>query len=72
MAYKTYIFEMKQDEYWYGPEVNSWVMYPLHRESTYEVDVNHYKGVNQVNPLLISSKGRAIWCEEGFKLKVAE
>lgn len=72
MAYKTYIFEMKQDEYWYGPEVNSWVMYPLHRGSTYEVDVNHYKGVNQVNPLLVSSKGRAIWCEEGFKLKVAE
>lgn len=68
----TYTFKMIEDEYWYGPEVNSHVAYPLHSKSTYEVDLTHYKGVNQINTLLLSTKGRVIWCERGFKLSTSQ
>lgn len=70
MSYTEYTFEIKKEEYWYGPVVNDGTSYPLHRESDYEVSLEPYEGPNQVNTLLVSSKGRVIWCESGFKLQV--
>ncbi|WP_347299579.1 hypothetical protein [Clostridium perfringens] len=31
--FKKYIFEMLEDEYWYGPIVNDGVKYPLNNKS---------------------------------------
>lgn len=37
--FKKYIFEMLEDEYWYGPIVNDGVKYPLNNKSAYEADL---------------------------------
>lgn len=65
-----FIFKMKKDEFWYGPVVNDGINYPLNCNSEYEVDLYPNKSPNQINTILISNKGRYIWCESGFKLKV--
>lgn len=68
--FKKYTFEIQNDEYWYGPVVDDGTKYPLNINSSYEVDLEPNKSPNQVNPLLLSTKGRYIWCDSGFKLKV--
>ena len=67
---KSYIFKMYENEYWYGPVVNDGIKYPLNFNSKYEVDVYPNKSPNQVNTILLSNKGRYIWCDSGFVLKV--
>ncbi|TGY45783.1 glycoside hydrolase family 31 protein [Clostridium perfringens] len=67
---KSYIFKMYESEYWYGPVVNDGIKYPLNFNSKYEVDVYPNKSPNQVNTILLSNKGRYIWCDSGFVLKV--
>ena len=67
---KSYIFKMYENEYWYGPVVNDGIKYPLKFNSKYEVDVYPNKSPNQVNTILLSNKGRYIWCDSGFVLKV--
>lgn len=61
---------MLENEYWYGPIVHDGYKYPLHKESYYETNLEPSQSPNQANPLLISTKGRVIWCESGFALKV--
>lgn len=68
--FKKYIFEMLEDEYWYGPIVNDGVKYPLNNKSAYEADLYPNASPNQSNTILFSNKGRYIWCDCGFKLKV--
>ena len=68
--FKKYIFEMLEDEYWYGPIVNDGVKYPLNNKSAYEADLYPNASPNQANTILFSNKGRYIWCDCGFKLKV--
>lgn len=72
MEYKGYNVEILDEEYWYGPIVNDGVIYPLHKESIYEVNMEPHSSPNQANTMLASTKGRVVWCESGFKLKVAE
>ncbi|WP_224385392.1 glycoside hydrolase family 31 protein [Clostridium perfringens] len=67
---KSYIFKMYENEYWYGPVVNDGMKYPLNFNSKYEVDIYPNKSPNQVNTILLSNKGRYIWCDSGFVLKV--
>ncbi|MGL5243974.1 MAG: glycoside hydrolase family 31 protein, partial [Sarcina sp.] len=69
-GFKSYIFKMLENEYWYGPLVNDGVVYPLNNESNYEVDLYPHRTPNQANTILLSNKGRYIWCDSGFKLKV--
>ncbi|MGL5348141.1 MAG: glycoside hydrolase family 31 protein [Peptostreptococcaceae bacterium] len=69
--YKKFIFEIKQDEYWYGPIVNDGVKYPIGKGDSYSINLDQHYSPNQVNPLLISTKGRYIWCDSGFKLSVS-
>ncbi|MGG5461046.1 glycoside hydrolase family 31 protein [Clostridium sp. B9] len=68
--FEVYKFNMLENEYWYGPIVNDGCKYPLSRESVYEVNLYPNESPNQVNTILLSNKGRYIWCESGFKLSV--
>lgn len=67
---KKLTIDILDTEYWYGPVVHDGYKYPLHNKSCYEANLEPSHTPNQVNPLLISTKGRVIWCESGFMLKV--
>ncbi|AKP64058.1 hypothetical protein FC99_GL000277 [Levilactobacillus koreensis JCM 16448] len=61
-----------EDEEWYGGCVADGSQYPLTRESTYELDLIHLVNGNQVAPIFLSTKGRAIWSATPFKLTLAD
>ncbi|MGI5959360.1 MAG: glycoside hydrolase family 31 protein [Massiliimalia sp.] len=55
-------------EYWYGIRSNDGIKMPLSAQSSYRADIQPNTDPNQCNPLLLSSKGRCIWSEEGFSV----
>lgn len=69
---RTYRFDIKENEYWYGPIVHDGVKYPFNKDSNYELDLDPNSTPNQANPILLSNKGRYIWCNSGFKLRVKD
>lgn len=68
--YKKYIFKMEENEYWYGGIVDDGVKYPLNKDSIYECNLEVNQSSNQALPILLSNKGRYIWSNSGFKVKV--
>ena len=58
-----------ENEYWYGIRVGDGIKMPLNHQSVYEVDIDPNQDYNQCVPILLSSKGRYVWCESGFKLE---
>jgi hypothetical protein len=59
--------EIKENEYFWGGEVNSAPDMPISRDSKYSRDFrvdNH----NQFMPMFISSKGRYVWSEKSFRV----
>ena len=63
---------LQPGEYWYGVRANDGLHMPLSVRSDYEADIDPNQDCNQCNPLLISSKGRYIWCESGFTVRCRE
>jgi alpha-glucosidase (family GH31 glycosyl hydrolase) len=59
-----------ENEFWWSGVVNRAELMPLHAASNYAIDLygNNYE--NQVQPLLLSNKGRYVWSEEPFKFEV--
>ena len=57
-----------KDEYWYGGLVKNGTKMPLSEASCVTVDTTINRTPNQAMPLFVSTKGRYIWKEEGFKL----
>lgn len=53
-------------EYWYGIRANDGMSMPLSAQSDYEADIDPNTDCNQCNPLLVSTKGRYIWCDTGI------
>lgn len=65
------------DEHWYGAETVLGEFEPFSATNCYkEVDMrfDHGSGIggNQAAPLLLSSKGRWVWCERPFVFRFAE
>lgn len=60
------------DEFWYGFCVNCGVDFPLNSGSNFQMDIDPNMTNNQASPLLVSSKGRFIWCNDGFALTVKD
>lgn len=64
------VVKILKDEYWYGGNVVLGGFLPFGRKSMfYSNDIKNYK-YNQAAPFFLSNKGRYIWSDEGFKLKV--
>ena len=67
--------DLLPDEYWWGGEVGSGFKMPLGKDSDYVGDMRRVHGLgggNQAAPLLLSTKGRWVWCEDAFKYGVRE
>jgi alpha-glucosidase len=60
---------VEPDETWWAGVVSESHRMPLGRSSApFEIDLHGNTAGNQVQPLLVSSKGRYVWSEEPFRL----
>ncbi len=57
-------------EYWYGACVKYGVKMPVHAGSVLHCDLRVNTTPNQAMPLFLSSKGRVIWRDRGFPIRV--
>ena len=62
------ILQIQQGEKWFGGAVNDAHLMPF--QNGYSLNMNADTRGNQAAPLLISTKGRFIWCDEPFKISV--
>ena len=73
---RHYEIEIPEGEYWWGGEVLEGLKQPFSRKSAkYAVDMRRRHGVpggDKAAPVLLSSKGRWIWCEQAFAFKVSD
>ena len=59
-------------EAWYGCRCDDGFLMPITAESVYTCCLEPSASVNQVNPLLLSSRGRWLWCDTGFTVDVRD
>jgi len=64
--------EMLDNEFWWGCCVYDGLKMPISNLSEYDRNIDPNDTMNQAAPLLLSSKGRYIWCDRGFSLKVSK
>ena len=64
--------EILKDEYWYGLSTVLGSKMPLDSKSNITLDLTVNKTPNQAVPFLVSTKGRYIWSEQGFKITVKD
>lgn len=64
-----YTFEMQKGEFWWGGSTYEGINMPFSAESTYEADYR-IKALNQTMPLFLSNRGRYIWSEKPFAVKI--
>ena len=62
------VFPILENEYWYGGYVYGSCAQPYDASSEAEIDLRRNDSTNQAVPFFVSTKGRYIWCEEGFLL----
>lgn len=58
-------------EHWWAGVIGESHLMPFGAESTYSFDFDGDTANNQGQPLLISDKGRFLWCEEPFAFRIA-
>lgn len=61
-----------EQEYWYGACVKYGMQMPLHKESECVLDFTTNPTPNQAMPLLLSTKGRYLWKDTGFRVAVKD
>ena len=70
-APETKVVDLLPGEHWWGAEVGQGWRMPLSATSSYLTDLRTYHHGNQAAPLLLSSKGRYVWCEDPFLYAVS-
>lgn len=63
----TLKLKMLPNEYWYGADVNHGWRMPMHSASVGIFNTTLITSYNQANTVWVSSKGRYIWSEDGYK-----
>lgn len=64
--------QLLENEYWYGACVKYGVRMPLHQGSNCTLDFTSNTTPNQAMPLLLSTRGRYLWRDSGFRVSFAE
>lgn len=71
MNYKyTIKIKIIEEEYWWGGSAFDGPSMPFDAESSFSRELNINSTPNQAAPILLSSKGRYIWCNKGFNFEV--
>jgi alpha-glucosidase len=63
---------MLPGEHWWAGVISQAHLMPFTAESTYRFDFDADTAGNQAQPLLISDKGRFLWCDEPFAFQIAK
>ncbi|WP_240840886.1 glycoside hydrolase family 31 protein [Acidaminobacter sp. JC074] len=63
--------QMLENEKWWCGCISHGSQMPLDNKSNYDVDLYNHATHNQVMPLMLSSKGRVIWSDSGFRLNTS-
>ena len=58
-----------ENELWWSGIVCDGINMPYDKNTSFIIDLCSHKTNNQVNPVLISNKGRYIWCPDGMNLE---
>ena len=72
LAQRTADFTMLPGERWWAGVIGHAHRMPLTAESEYKFDFDGDTAGNQGQPLLISDKGRFLWCDEPFAFEIAK
>ena len=64
---ETLKLDVLPDELWWGGTVADGFRMPLCATNVYEKDLRIDSSGNEAAPLLLSTKGRWVWCEDAFK-----
>lgn len=60
--------KMLEGEFWFGGYVHEGIRQPIGEENHYEIDLRLNVSPNQAMPLFLSTKGRYVWGNHGFKI----
>jgi alpha-glucosidase (family GH31 glycosyl hydrolase) len=69
-AQNNLTLNIEAGEFWWSGVVNEGQKMPLGNSSAYSIDMFGVNYGNQMQPLIISNKGRYIWSEEPFKFEI--
>ncbi len=64
--------KFQENEFWYGTCVKYGMKMPIGSDTEIELDLTSNPTPNQAMPLLISTKGRSIWSDQGFPVRVGD
>ena len=64
--------QMLPGEHWWAGVISESHRMPFTAESKFEFDFYANTAGNQGQPLLVSDKGRFLWCDEPFAFRIAE
>lgn len=59
---------MHDHEFWFGGYVQEGINQPIGKDANYELDLRINLSPNQSMPLFLSTKGRYIWGDNGYKI----
>ena len=62
-------FKALEREYWFGGHVHDGVKQPIGPHDKYAFDLRSNRSPNQSMPVFLSTRGRYIWGDNGFKIK---
>lgn len=60
--------KMLEHEFWFGGYVHEGINQPIGQSDKYEIDLRLNQSPNQSMPLFLSTKGRYLWGDDGFKI----
>ncbi len=60
------IINLLEKEYWWGGAIDDGPVMPFGANREYKRNLDRNNTYNQAAPLLLSNKGRFVWCESGF------
>ena len=71
LSAETRQFTIEDGECWWGLETRPWANLPFDSKTVYATDLAVGCNANQAAPVLVSTHGRFIWCDEPFACAIS-
>jgi hypothetical protein len=70
VPHQSLVVDMLEGEMWWGVGTGYGRRQPFTAASEFKADLRVENKSNQTSPLMVSSKGRYVWCDEAFKVEI--